>query len=55
MYKRQFQDSNKLQYEIFKMLTENKQGLYFVGDIKQSIYGFRGAQPSVFSLSLIHI
>ena len=45
----EFQDSNKLQYEIFKMLTENKQGLYFVGDIKQSIYGFRGAQPSVFS------
>lgn len=38
-----------MQYEIFKMLTENKQGLYFVGDIKQSIYGFRGAQPSVFS------
>lgn len=31
------------------MLTENKQGLYFVGDIKQSIYGFRGAQPEVFS------
>lgn len=24
----EFQDSNKLQYEIFKMLTENKQGLY---------------------------
>ena len=45
----EFQDSNELQYEIFKMLTENKQGLYFVGDIKQSIYGFRGAQPSVFS------
>lgn len=45
----EFQDSNELQYEIFKMLTENKQGLYFVGDIKQSIYGFRGAQPEVFS------
>lgn len=45
----EFQDSNELQYEIFKMLTHEKQGLYFVGDIKQSIYGFRGAQPSVFS------
>ena len=32
----EFQDSNKLQYEIFKMLTENKQGLYFVGDITVS-------------------
>lgn len=45
----EFQDSNELQYEIFRMLTESKQGLYFVGDIKQSIYGFRGAQPEVFS------
>lgn len=45
----EFQDSNELQYEIFKMLTYEKHGLYFVGDIKQSIYGFRGAQPSVFS------
>ena len=42
----EFQDSNELQYEIFKMLTENKQGLYFVGDIKQSIYGFRGFRLS---------
>lgn len=45
----EFQDSNELQYEIFRMLTHEKQGLYFVGDIKQSIYGFRGAQPAVFS------
>lgn len=45
----EFQDSNELQYEIFEKLSYNKQGLYFVGDIKQSIYGFRGAQPEVFS------
>lgn len=45
----EFQDSNRLQYEIFRHLSDNLDGLYFVGDIKQSIYGFRGAQPEVFS------
>ncbi len=45
----EFQDSNRLQYEIFRMLSDNKQNLYFVGDIKQSIYAFRGAQSEVFS------
>ena len=45
----EFQDSNELQYEIFRMLSDNEKNLYFVGDIKQSIYSFRGAQPDVFS------
>lgn len=45
----EFQDSNRLQYEIFRHLSDKLDGLYFVGDIKQSIYGFRGAQPEVFS------
>ncbi len=44
----EFQDSNYLQYEIFSRLSDNLKNLYFVGDIKQSIYGFRGAQPDVF-------
>ncbi len=44
----EFQDSNRLQYEIFKELSDNLDNLYFVGDIKQSIYSFRGAQPEVF-------
>ena len=44
----EFQDSNRLQYEIFEMLSDNKENLYFVGDIKQSIYSFRGAQSEVF-------
>lgn len=44
----EFQDSNELQYLIFEKLSDEKRGLYFVGDIKQSIYGFRGAQPEVF-------
>ncbi len=45
----EFQDSNDMQYEIFCALSRNKQNLYFVGDIKQSIYRFRGANPLVFS------
>lgn len=45
----EFQDSNKMQYEIFKGLSNDCKNLYFVGDIKQSIYSFRKAQPEVFS------
>ncbi len=45
----EFQDSNDVQYEIFRLISRNKKNLYFVGDIKQSIYSFRGANPLVFS------
>ena len=45
----EFQDSNDIQYEIFRRLSDNGQNLYFVGDIKQSIYRFRGANPAVFT------
>ena len=45
----EFQDSNDIQYEIFSRLSDNGQNLYFVGDIKQSIYRFRGANPAVFT------
>ncbi len=45
----EFQDSNDMQYEIFSALSRNKSNLFFVGDIKQSIYRFRGANPLVFS------
>ncbi len=45
----EFQDSNEIQYEIFRRLSDNEKNLYFVGDLKQSIYNFRGAQPEVFS------
>ncbi len=44
----EFQDSNRLQYKIFEMLSDDSKNLYFVGDIKQSIYAFRGAQSEVF-------
>lgn len=45
----EFQDSNDMQYEIFRRLSDNGRNLFFVGDIKQSIYRFRGANPGVFA------
>ena len=42
----EFQDVNSLQYEIVKNLSKNN-NVTFVGDLKQSIYGFRGAKPNL--------
>jgi exodeoxyribonuclease V beta subunit len=41
----EFQDTDNLQYSIFKAIYDKPKdtGLYFVGDPKQSIYRFRGA------------
>lgn len=44
----EFQDSNEIQYEIFSRLSRGGQNMFFVGDVKQSIYRFRGADPRVF-------
>lgn len=41
----EFQDSNKVQAEIFRLLGEGH--LFYVGDVKQSIYSFRGADPYI--------
>ncbi len=43
----EFQDINRVQYEIVKMLVEKKKNLFIVGDDDQSIYRFRGAKPEI--------
>ena len=45
----EFQDSNAVQYEIFKGISDNGKNLFLVGDIKQSIYRFRNADQRVFA------
>lgn len=43
----EYQDSNDIQnYIVEKMRNDNN--LFFVGDVKQSIYGFRNARPELF-------
>lgn len=39
----EFQDTDKLQYEIFQTLFGDKNILFYIGDPKQSIYSFRKA------------
>ena len=46
----EYQDTNELQYELVMLLTNKLKSanLFIVGDPKQSIYGFRGADVRVF-------
>ena len=43
----EYQDTNEMQDSIFSAISRYNR--FMVGDIKQSIYGFRGAVPEIFS------
>lgn len=44
----EFQDANETQDVIFRALSDHDSNLFVVGDVKQSIYGFRHAMPELF-------
>ncbi len=45
----EYQDTNAAQDALFRALSRNEENLFFVGDVKQSIYGFRQAMPYLFT------
>lgn len=50
----EFQDTNQLQWDIFKTLFWNQSdhSIYVVGDPKQSIYSFQGADVNVYNKAI---
>ena len=44
----EYQDSNGVQDAIFMALSQERQNCFLVGDVKQSIYQFRLADPGIF-------
>ena len=44
----EYQDTNEIQEQIFNALRQAGDDAFFVGDVKQSIYGFRLADPDIF-------
>lgn len=45
----EYQDVNSVQDEIFRALSRDGNNLFMVGDVKQSIYRFRLADPLIFT------
>lgn len=51
IYVDEYQDCNSVQEEIFTMVSRKGKGepnMFMVGDMKQSIYRFRGSEPALF-------
>lgn len=46
----EFQDTNLIQYNIIRLLTNAEKNIFAVGDDDQSIYSFRGAEPKVVNM-----
>lgn len=44
----EYQDINEVQDSLFRAVSQKEQNLFMVGDVKQSIYGFRRAMPEIF-------
>ncbi|MBQ3134521.1 MAG: helicase-exonuclease AddAB subunit AddA [Oscillospiraceae bacterium] len=44
----EFQDTNRVQTAIFDAVSDGGRSLFMVGDVKQSIYRFRLADPTIF-------
>ncbi|MCI2058378.1 MAG: helicase-exonuclease AddAB subunit AddA [Oscillibacter sp.] len=44
----EYQDTNEVQNAIFRAVSRNGRNLFTVGDVKQSIYRFRLADPTIF-------
>lgn len=44
----EYQDTNEAQDMLFSALSDDENNLFTVGDLKQSIYGFRLAMPEIF-------
>lgn len=43
----EFQDINNVEYYLIQLLAGNPEGLFIVGDDKQSIYSWRGGDPRI--------
>lgn len=48
IYVDEYQDVNYIQHKIFECISQPR-NRFMVGDIKQSIYSFRGAEPDIFA------
>ena len=45
----EYQDVSQVQDTIFRAISDNNRNLFMVGDVKQSIYRFRLADPEIFT------